>query len=244
MENSENDYRAGIPALPLVLSVNRERVQDLQRFQARRVAMLAFSFGSGLIIMTVLALMFIASNTTEVLVILGIAVAIGIADVFVLRVIKKNIMRGENILASDGSTVVVVDQYGIKIGEAVLPRDRITCIFAKEIETPHHSPNGAPAADIEVLIGLDQISTLRFVDAKITLSSGSGNEAGCYRFTFNHYLDRKDLPKFLRAAEQVSARAFPVHRATQPVQWAQALRAPGKNRVEIWNAAESLGAAQ
>lgn len=244
MENSEIDYRAGIPAFPLVLSVERERVDDLQRFQARRVAMLAFSFGSGLIIMTVLALIFIASNTTEILVILGIAVAIGIADVFVLRLIKKNIMRGSNTLAADGSTVVVVDQYGIKIGEAIFPRDRITCIFAKEFATPHHSPNSAPAGGIEVLIGLDQISTLRIVDAKITPSSGSGNDAGFYRFTFNHYLNRKDLPKFLRAAEQMSAQAFPVHRITHPVQWAQALRAPGKNRVEIWNAAESLGAAQ
>src|SRR5690625_5699670 len=111
--------------------------------------MLAFSFGSGLIIMTVLALMFIASNTTEVLVILGIAVAIGIADVFVLRVSKKNIMRGENILAADGSTGVAVDQYGIKNREADLPRDRTACILAKEIETPHHCPTQSPAADHE-----------------------------------------------------------------------------------------------
>lgn len=244
VENTQNYYRAGVPSLPLVLSVNRERVEDIQSAKARMLKMMVFAFAFGLVIMTSLALFFIATNTTEVLIILGIAALIGIADIFVVKTLKKTHQRSSGALAADGSTVIVVDQAGIRVGDTTFPRDRITCVFAHENAGSTQTQQGLGGSLINVMIGLDQVSTMQLPNVKLTRTSGSGTDTGYYVFNFDHYLKRAELDTFLAGAEQVSARSFPVAKATDAIQWAKAQRAPGSSRVEIWNTAEELATAQ
>src|SRR5690625_7921686 len=71
----------------------------------------------------------IAEDEATRLIILGIAAAIGVVDFFLIKLIKKQRQNALLMLASDGATVLVVDQYGITIGDRVIPRERITAVI-------------------------------------------------------------------------------------------------------------------
>ena len=174
------------------------------------------------------------------LIILGIAAVIGVIDIFLIKFLKKQRQNALSMLASDGATVLVVDQYGVTIGDRIIPRERITAVIYSPL--PIESSTTRPEArTYEAVIGIDQISTLRPGGPFITPRTGTGRETGSVQFPFSHFLSRDDLPPFLAAVRQMSRDYFPVTEISQGG-WPAMQRELGQTRDDIKKAAQRLGA--
>jgi len=231
VENLDDASNVQQVTLPLVLRVTREKAADVRRSNDRVFKMFVFALFTALIISVVLAMVLIAEDEATRLIILGIAAAIGVVDFFLIKLIKKQRQNALLMLASDGATVLVVDQYGITIGDRVIPRERITAVIYRLM--PASGNTSRPVTrSYEAVIGLDQISALRPGGLAITPRAGSGGEAGSVSFPFKHFLTNDDLPPFLAAAQQISRGYFPVTEISQGG-WDAMQRDLGQTRDQI-----------
>ncbi len=236
MENLGDAFNMQQVTLPLVVRVTREKAAEVRRSSERVFKMLVFALFMALIIIVVLALVLIADDGTTRLIILGIAAVVGVVDFFFIKLVKKQRQNALLMLASDGATVLVVDQYGITIGDRVIPRERITAVIYRLMPASSHTPRPVTRS-YEAVIGLDQISALRPGGPAITPRPGSGGEAGSVRFPFTHFLTNDDLPPFVAAVQQISRGYFPVTEISQGG-WDAMQRDLGQTRDQIKRTAQ------
>lgn len=198
---------------PAVFSVPREKVERIRRNQARVGKMIVFAVISGLIMATVVLLVALRDDPQTIFLILGIIVLVDIGALLGLRAIRKTREQTNQVLAADGSTVLVVDQYGIRVGDRQYPRDRITAVGFNEVLPSEAGRASADQWTINIFIGLNYISTLNTAGLKSQPYAGDSN-AATVSFIFNIYLEREELPRFLQAATALSRGEFPVGRVT------------------------------
>lgn len=242
MENITENQTPQNVALPLVLSTTREDAEAASQGSARVIKLIGFAMFSVIVIGLIIALVFVAKDTQTRLIVIGFAAAIAAADFYLITIFKKQRENNRALLASDGATVLVVDQYGIRVGDKALPRERITAVVYRRVVAQETSSlnNGAPA--YEIAIGLDQVSTLSPDGLAVrprsagTTGLESGHDAGSLAFNFTQHLSHTDLPRFLAAAEQVSAGGFPVGEINNAF-WVRIQAEFGASREHIKNAA-------
>lgn len=198
--------------------------------------MIGFAVFSGLLMAVVMIWVLFADDMTMRLAVLGVAAVIAVFDIFLIKFLKKQRQGDLSMLASDGATVLVVDQYGVNVGDAVIPRERITAVIYRALPAEGHAAR-PEARTYEAVIGLDQISTLRSGGPAITPRPGSGGEAGSLRFPFSHFLSRENLAPFLDAVRQISRDFFPVTEIA-PGAWSAMQRELGESRADIKAAAQ------
>ena len=231
VENLEENQPSSQVTLPLVLRTTREKAEQVVKGAARIPAIMAFALFSGTITAAVVAIIVVAKDAKTTLLIAGLAIMALIVDLFLVTFVKKRSAATAATLSSDGATIFVVDQHGIKVGDKVLPRERITAVVYRRIR-PEHS-GAQTREDIHHMdIGLDQISSILPGGIEITPRPGTGNEAGSIGFTFNQFLSAEELPAFLNAVNQISQGFFPVAEINN-AHWLRVRKTVGASRDEI-----------